>query len=111
MKRLIFGLVFDTPYLKLSNMKKPISTFKLVEGTYSPSDSAEVLLSLIADKIKFHNLQLLSLRDKESVQLEHAKRRIEELKASRKMITDVILRARDTNYQLKIDGVIKIELL
>ncbi len=92
-------------------MEELFSSFKLVEGTYSPTDSADVLLSLIADKIKFHNLQILCLSDKKNVELIHAEKRIEELKESRKMVTDLILKARDAGYNLKIDGTIKIEML
>jgi hypothetical protein len=92
-------------------MEKDLYHIKLVEGTYSPTDSADVLLSLISDKIKFHNLQILCLKDKSGPKLIHAEKRIEELKKSRKRVTDLILKARNTGYNLKIDGTIKIEML
>ncbi|AXT51612.1 hypothetical protein D1818_12480 [Aquimarina sp. BL5] len=58
------------------------NSIKLVEGTYSPINSADVLLSLIADKIKFHNLQILSAKNKNDLRVIHAEMRIIELKAS-----------------------------
>jgi len=70
-----------------------------------------VLLSLIADKIKFHNLQTLLLKDKNDLRLIQAERRIEELKESRKSVTELILKARDEGYSLKIDATINIEFL
>lgn len=92
-------------------MEELFNTIQLVEGTYSPTDSADVLLSLIADKIKFHNLQILYLKDKNDTEIIHAEKRIEELKESRKMVTNLILKARNAGYNLKIDGSIKIEMI
>ncbi|WP_299223622.1 hypothetical protein [uncultured Aquimarina sp.] len=86
------------------------NSIKLVEGTYSPINSADVLLSLIADKIKFHNLQILSSKDKNHPQVMHAEMRIAELKASRDFVTKLILQARDQGLHMKIDGIINIEM-
>ncbi|WP_271765120.1 hypothetical protein [Aquimarina algiphila] len=87
------------------------NSFKLVEGIYSPINSADVLLSLIADKIKFHNLQILNFQDKNDPNVMRAEMRIEELKASRKLVTDMIIKARDKGLHMKIDGIINIEML
>lgn len=85
--------------------------FQLVEGTFSPADSADVLLSLIADKIKFHNLQILCLQDKKGFDMAHAQKRIGELKETKKEVSELILKARNSGYHLKIDGKINIELI
>lgn len=84
---------------------------KLVEGTYSPINSAGVLLSLIADKIKFHNLQILNIRDKNDPDVIHAEMRIAELKESRKLVTELILKARHEGFRMKIDGTVYIEMI
>lgn len=86
-------------------------TIQLVEGTYCPADSADVLLSLIADKIKFHSLQKLLLKDENDLRFIHAERRIEELKESKRSVTKSILKARNEGYFMKIDGMITIELV
>ena len=83
---------------------------KLVEGVYSPVNSADVLLSLIADKIKFHNLQILTIKDENDPRVAHAEVRIAELKASRDLVTKLIIKARNEGLVMKIDGTIHIEL-
>ncbi|GAA3597394.1 hypothetical protein Q4Q39_20180 [Flavivirga amylovorans] len=87
------------------------NNIKLVEGIYSPVNSADVLLSLIADKMKFHNLQILNAKHENDPKIVHAKMRIEDLKASRKLITELIIKARDEGYYMKIDGIINIEMI
>ncbi|WP_299215603.1 hypothetical protein [uncultured Dokdonia sp.] len=84
---------------------------KLVEGTYSPINSADVLLSLIADKIKFHSLQILNIQDKSDPRVIHAELRIVELKESRKLVTELIVKAQHEGYDMKIDGTIHIEMI
>lgn len=86
------------------------NSIKLVEGTYSPINSADVLLSLIADKIKFHNLQILSAKNKNDLRVIHPEMRITELKASRELVTKLIIQARDKGLHMKIDGIINIEM-
>ncbi|GAA3516837.1 hypothetical protein GCM10022393_33650 [Aquimarina addita] len=95
----------------LIEMNPIYNKIKLVEGIYSPVNSADVLLSLIADKIKFHNLQIICRRDNNDPQVLRAKMRISELKASRDLVTKLILQARDQGLSMKIDGVIHIEML
>ena len=92
-------------------MEKDLNHIKLVEGIYSPADSADVLLSLIADKIKFHNLQILCAKDGTAPAVAHAHRRIQELKESRRMVSGLVLGARHTGHHLKIDGTVRIELV
>ncbi len=105
---IIFQKQLVTPtYLPMNSMYNNI---KLVEGIYSPINSADVLLSLIADKIKFHNLQILSSKNEDDPNVIHAKKRIAELKESRKLITNLIIHARDQNFHMKIDGTVNIEL-
>ncbi|WP_299313147.1 hypothetical protein [uncultured Aquimarina sp.] len=86
------------------------NSIKLVEGAYSPINAADVLLSLIADKIKFHNLQILSSKDKNDPHIIHAEMRILELKASRDVVIKLIIQARDQGLYMKIDGIVNIEM-
>lgn len=92
-------------------MEKDLLHIKLVEGTYSPSDSADVLLSLIADKIKFHSLQKVLIVDERDPKLVQANKRIEELKEARRSVTALIVKARNENYSLKVEGTVTIELV
>jgi hypothetical protein len=86
-------------------------TLKLVEGTYTPAEAADILFSLIGDKIKFHNLQILSLQERFGIESTHSEQRIKELKAAKMQAKDLILQARDSGYTMQIEGDIKISFL
>ncbi|MFS4445155.1 hypothetical protein [Maribacter sp. 2307UL18-2] len=90
-------------------MKQMCNQIKLVEGEFGPGDSADVLLSLIADKIKFHNLQKLLINDADDLRLMRAEHRIGELKEARKSVIESIIKARDDGYSLKIEATVNIE--
>lgn len=92
-------------------MKHIADPIKLVEGEFCPGDSADVLLSLIADKIKFHNLQKVLIKDVEDPKLEQAERRIGELQEARKSVIESILQARDAGCYLKVNATVNIEFV
>lgn len=81
---------------------------RLVEGIFEPSESADVLLSLLNYKIKFHNVQLLNFEGQENKDLEKSKRRIEELKRAKKQVTELVVDARDKGHVLDIQSTITI---
>ena len=87
------------------------STIKLVQGTYTPAEAADILFSLIGDKIKFHNLQILSLQERFGLDTSHSEERICELKDAKNHAKDLILEARDQGYQIQIDGAIQINFV
>lgn len=90
---------------------KKQTTIKLVEGTYTPAEAADILFSLIGDKIKFHNLQVLSLQERFGIESTHSEQRIKELKEAKIQAKDLILQARDAGYTIQIEGDIKIRFL
>ena len=83
---------------------------QLVEGIFSFEEAAEVLFSLLMHKIKFHSLQILNNQSSTEDELRHSNLRIEELKESKTLVKDMILRARDEGYNLEIDSAISIKL-
>ena len=85
-------------------------SFKLIDGTYDPSEAADVLFSVLGDKIRFHNIQILSIQERFNGDTSHSEKRLHELKESKKQIADIILKARDNNYDIEIKGVIDISL-
>ena len=81
---------------------------RLVEGTFEPSESAEVLLSLLNYKNKFHSVQLMNLPEHDSKNLEKSRKRIEELKIAKKEVTDLVVDARNKGLVLDIQSTITI---
>ncbi|WP_396636600.1 hypothetical protein [Maribacter sp. R77961] len=90
---------------------KPDQTINLVKGTFSPAEAADVLFSLISDKIKFHHLQILSLQNGVDNDMQWSEQRITSLKNSKNSAKDLILKARNEGYKLQIDGDITIKLI
>lgn len=84
---------------------------KLVEGCFEPSESADVLLSLLNYKIRFHTVQLLNLKKEQTQDLEKSKNRIEELKMAKKQVTDLVLEARNKGLMLDIQSEIEIRTM
>lgn len=82
-----------------------------MEGIFSPADAADVLFSLISDKIKFHHLQMLSLKTGIDANVYWSEQRIASLKIAKNELKDLILKARDEGLRLQIDGDINIKLI
>ncbi|NNJ89290.1 MAG: hypothetical protein HKP53_07795 [Eudoraea sp.] len=97
--------------IQTTETKKEQATIKLVQGTYTPAEAADILFSLIGDKIKFHNLQMLSLQERFGIESVHSEHRIKELKAAKIQAKDLILQARDAGYTMQIEGDVKISFL
>jgi len=97
--------------IKMTQAAEKQTTIKLVEGTYTPAEAADILFSLIGDKIKFHNLQILSLQERFGLDTSHSEARILELKAAKNETKDLILEARDQGYQIEINGSIEIKFV
>lgn len=81
---------------------------QLVTGTFSPPEAADVLLSLINYKIKFHSVQILNLQGCENDIIEKSEKRIEELKKAKNKMTQLILDARQKGQSLEINSMISI---
>ncbi len=94
-----------------TEVKKEQTTIKLVEGNYTPAEAADILFSLIGDKIKFHNMQMLSLQERFGIDSVHSEQRIKELKEAKMQVKDLIIQARDAGLTLQIEGNLKINFL
>ena len=82
--------------------------FKIVEGAFTPSETAEVLFTLINDKIRFHNLKITEITERFSGDTTRSEMRIKELQASKEQIKDMILTARDLGQTIEINGTIEL---
>lgn len=85
-------------------------TLTLVKGEFTPDETAEILFSLINEKIRFHDLQIFSLKVREDGSPELHAKRLEELKHTKKIIQDVIEQAKINNELIVINSTINLEL-
>ncbi|NQZ44234.1 MAG: hypothetical protein HRT65_07985 [Flavobacteriaceae bacterium] len=83
----------------------------LIEGTFLPAEAADILLSLLNDKIKFHTVRLLNHQDTDYEDPLGSASRLEALRESKKSITELVVRAKNKGERLKIHSTITIESL
>ncbi|MBS9462414.1 hypothetical protein KIM67_08335 [Flagellimonas sp. 389] len=83
---------------------------RLVEGEFDPAESAEVLLSLLNYKIKFHTVQLLNLKETQNSDPEKSQKRIEDLKAAKQKVTELVVQARNKGQTLEIRSILNIKI-
>jgi len=95
---------------KNDNDIKCLDKIQLIEGTFNPIEAADVLLSLVTYKIKFHNLQLLNLSSNHEVARKQSEKRIAELKEAKNKITQIIMEARNSGALLEITSDIDIRI-
>jgi hypothetical protein len=82
-----------------------------IKGRYSPAEAADVLLSLINDKIKFHSVKSLNLRHEDSDSIEISEGRIKGLKEAKKIVEQLVLSAHKNGFELEINSNIEIKLV
>jgi hypothetical protein len=88
-----------------------IENFTLVEGKFSAQDAREILLSLINNKIKFHELKNFSHEVRFSRTDNHSVMRIAELKACRESLKDRLKMAVDSNTIIKVHSTVVVEFM
>lgn len=82
----------------------------LVKGTFAPSEAADVLLTLINDKIKFHSIQILNLREGSEDDIANSEERIKALRTAKAEITKMVVEARNKDLVLEINSSINIQM-
>lgn len=100
-----FSKAVNTARGYLSKEKEVAHQIQLIQGSFAPSEAADILLSFINDKIKFHTVKKLNSND--SAQTESDKR-IEALKLAKAKVTALVLEARNTGNCLEINSTIEI---
>ena len=81
----------------------------LLKGIFSPNETVEILFSLINEKIRFHNLQILGLKEGKSGDTLIHEKRLQELMDTRNMISDFVAKAGDMN--ISVDGLIDLKFV
>jgi hypothetical protein len=84
---------------------------KFIEGHFSTPETADGLLSLLNNKIKFHTVKALNLRQGENDSVSSAIERISRLKEAKKRVEELVVEAHMNGMELKIDSRIDINLV
>lgn len=90
-------------------MTEVIQKVQLIEGKFSPSEANDVITALIGEKINYHKLQSLKIREgNEHANCEYAESRIKELKDEKMIAKEFLKIARKEGMNLRINGTIEI---
>jgi len=85
--------------------------YKLIEGNFRPEDAKEILISIINNKIKYHELIAFSNHIRFNDDINSSQKRIEELTITKNAIENLTNMAIKEGKNLKIDSSILIEFI
>lgn len=83
-------------------MKPENHQFKLIDNTYSPTAAKEVIASLIQDKIRFLNVQLLSNQERYGSDISFAAKRVEQLQTELERVLNTFDEAISEDSEVQI---------
>lgn len=89
-------------------MKNTTHQFALIDSTYSAYDAREVITSLINDKIRFLNVQILSLQERYGQNTEHLENRVRELEANRREMIDLLTKATTEDALVEVSSLVNV---
>lgn len=83
---------------------------KLIEGVFEPEEAAEILITLINNKLQFHTLKAFSAEEREGKPDEHSKSRIEALNKTKEHVLRVLAEAANKKEKVRINSTIDISI-
>lgn len=89
----------------------PSNDFQLVKGVFNADDAREVLLHLLQQKMKFHCTRQFELDERFGIVDEYSKKRVQELKMSKKEVLELVQQAAIIGKNLHIRCDIQIEMV
>ena len=84
--------------------------FKLIDGTFSIEDANKVLTTLLNYKIDYHNREDFSNHIRFNKNIDHSKKRIQELTEAKEQIRSLILNSDSEDIKFVIKSNISIEI-
>lgn len=90
-------------------MKK--QNFKLIDGVFEPADAKKMIVSLINNKINYHNLEDFSNHIRFNEDLVHSQKRVSELQEAKNNIAEIVEFAEQNKMKLELKSIIEINLL
>ena len=97
-------------YSTLQNQNRRKMQIELIKGIFASEEARDILLTMINDKIRFHDLQIFKKTERNEMDdLQRHHDRIEELKAQRNELQLWLETMSALNYELEIHGVVNIK--
>jgi hypothetical protein len=82
----------------------------LIKGMFDASDAAEVVLTMLRNKIKFHQNHIYSFKETGLGDIDYSQKRIQELQAAKNDVTDFLVQAKKENRKVAINGTINLSI-
>lgn len=94
------------------NFQSTTQSINLIDGLFSPSDAADILITMIEKKINFHKLQMLQIFEgNHEDPCNYDNSRLSELKLEKERLEDIIKNARQNGKKMNIQARINIEMI
>lgn len=94
------------------DIEKTISCLKLIEGTFSPASTSDLLKGFINEKINYHKVNKLMLTEaNHNDETSYDNSRINELRGDLEKLKEALKYARENNKKFKLSSTVSIELI
>lgn len=90
---------------------KKTQTIELIKGVFTPDDAREILLTLLDNKINFHNLRNWSSRERFGKPDAYSEERLTNLRESREKVKQIISQSIKQEENLMINSSIEITII
>lgn len=84
--------------------------FKLIDGVFNSKEAKKIIISLINNKINYHNLEDFSNHIRFNNVMSNSQKRISELQSAQKMIEELVDLAEKNQWKLKIESTVEINI-
>jgi len=92
-------------------MIKTEQKIQLVDGTFTPTETADVILALLDEKINFHKLQRISwCEGTADADTKYPDQRIAELQKEKEITKEFVAQVRHKGKRLRINGLLEISV-
>jgi hypothetical protein len=96
----------------LTKPEKIKQKFQLVKGNFTPSEASDVIMSLIDEKISFHQKQRLqNWEQNHKSNSDEIDDRIDQLEKEKQAVKEFIAGARSLKSNLNINGILEIKIV
>jgi hypothetical protein len=89
---------------------KKTETIELIKGIFTPDDAREILLTLLDNKINFHDLRSWSSQERFGMPDPYSEERLTSLRESREKVKQIISQSIDQEKNLIINSSIEITI-
>lgn len=84
--------------------------YKLIDGTFTGENARHILLELIHNKIRYHQLQIFSIHERSNGDSAASEKRILELKQVAEDLKEILQQAEDHQQMVEISCPIQIKI-